>query len=196
MKGFNYKKSVQSLCFLAKKHGGTLNKMKAIKLVWLADRLHLRRYGRTITGDVYFAMSFGPVASTTLDLVKPDPFLSEVEKSYSQEFIGEFTKHHYSLVSSPDLNVFSRTDFDCINEINETFGGLDQFMLSTFSHQFPEWKKYESSLNSSYTSRFEMDLDDFFLNVYEQSHLFEDSEEDLRLSKDIFHENQQIEKVL
>jgi hypothetical protein len=41
------------LNFFAIREGGRLNRMKAVKLVWLADRLQLRKYYRSITHDVY-----------------------------------------------------------------------------------------------------------------------------------------------
>jgi len=48
MVGFNHKKAVQTLAYFAQKEGGVINKMKAFKLIWLSDRLHLRKYGRPI----------------------------------------------------------------------------------------------------------------------------------------------------
>ena len=45
-------------------------KMKALKLVYIADRYHLRKYGRLITNDTYFAMNYGPVPSGTKDIAE------------------------------------------------------------------------------------------------------------------------------
>ena len=59
----SYKKATQALNFFALKKDGKINKMKAIKLIYLADRLHLRKYGRPIVGDIYWAMKLGPVGS-------------------------------------------------------------------------------------------------------------------------------------
>ena len=158
MGGFNYKKAVQSLAFFAEKQGGAINKMKAIKLIWLSDRLHLRKYARTITGDVYFALPFGPVASTTRDLLEHNEnMLSEVELNYTLEFLGQFEKYNYSVITSPNLKVFSKTDLDCINSIWDKFGDFDHFKLSDLSHEFPEWKKYEARLaQKGNISRFEI----------------------------------------
>ena len=47
--------------------------MKAYKLLWLADRYHLRQTGTTVTGDAYYAMPFGIVpndAKCLLDKTK------------------------------------------------------------------------------------------------------------------------------
>jgi uncharacterized phage-associated protein len=40
------------------------------KVLYQADRLHLARYGRPITGDHYVAMKHGPVPSATYDALK------------------------------------------------------------------------------------------------------------------------------
>jgi uncharacterized phage-associated protein len=64
----NYLKSVQVLNWIARKEGGKVDKLKAIKIYWLADRLHLRKYGSTLTNDTYYAMEYGPVASLAKDI--------------------------------------------------------------------------------------------------------------------------------
>lgn len=42
---------------------GKMDKLKLLKLVYLADKYHLIYYGRTITNDDYYAMKHGPIAS-------------------------------------------------------------------------------------------------------------------------------------
>ena len=58
------KKIIQALTYLAgKEDDKVMDNMKAYKLLWLADRYHLRQTGMTITGDAYYAMPFGIVPS-------------------------------------------------------------------------------------------------------------------------------------
>lgn len=60
MPNTNYRKITQALNYLATKNPDKkINKLKAIKLVWIADRYHLRKYGRPITWDTYEAMPLG-----------------------------------------------------------------------------------------------------------------------------------------
>jgi uncharacterized phage-associated protein len=132
MNGFNYKKAVQALNFFARKSSNfTLNKMKAIKLIWLADRFHLRKYGRPIIGDVYFALPYGPVPSTTRDIVEENNIsLSEEELQYSKDFIENESKYKYKSIKDCDLKVFSKTEVEAFDKIFSTYGGLSQFKLS------------------------------------------------------------------
>lgn len=43
---------------------------KLQKILYFADRYHLAKYGRLITGDFYIAMKDGPVPSRTYDMLK------------------------------------------------------------------------------------------------------------------------------
>ncbi len=76
---FDLKKAAQSLNCLAKKSGGRINKMKAIKLIYFADRYYLRKYGRPVANDEYVAMGYGPVGSKTKDIAENTSFLDTIE---------------------------------------------------------------------------------------------------------------------
>lgn len=98
MLGFNYKKAVQALNFYADAEGGKINKMKALKLIWLSDRLHLRKFGRPILNDTYLAMPYGPVASGTKDLAEGTSFLADEEQQYKDNFIKGISHYIYQLI--------------------------------------------------------------------------------------------------
>jgi uncharacterized phage-associated protein len=188
MRGFNYKKAVQSLSFLANENGGTLNKMKAIKLIWLADRLHLRQFGRSITGDEYYALQNGPVPSGTRDVLENSDFLDDTASDYASEYLSAIDKYNFTILTKPNLKVFSETDIKTLKTIFLKFGHLSHFALSDLSHLFPEWKKHESALNKRLSSRFPINQSDFFTNIYEASGLFNDPAESLMASRQIFEE--------
>ncbi len=186
MKGFKHRKAVQALNLFAQKEGGSINKMKAIKLIWLSDRLHLRRFGRTITGDTYFALPFGPVASNTRDILEASSFCSDEELAYGSGFISPQDKYNYSSIADIDLKVFSKSDLDAFGEVYGVYCHLNKFELAELSHLFPEWKKWESSLAIS-QSRFLMDFQDFFQESSTDNPLFQDDHENLDLALRIFN---------
>jgi len=79
--------AIETIFYILKKIGPA-DKIKLIKLVYLADKYHLLRYGRTVTGDEYFAMENGPVASTLKDVLSfNDIYLTEDERSYLESLI-------------------------------------------------------------------------------------------------------------
>ena len=189
------KKAVQLITILASKEGGAINYMKAMKLTWLSDRLHLRRYGRTITNDQYFALPKGPVASTTLDLIVNEASLSEAETRYKNHYIGPVEDYAYTCVSEPDYKVLSETEWNCCEEVYEYYGQFDQYDLSEISHAFPEWKRYEANLSEELAARHHIVIEDFFENVADDSHLFEDEAEYLETAKTLYHNRQSMTTV-
>src|SRR5437667_12283059 len=65
---FNERKATQSAARLLELRGGRMSYLKLIKLLYLADRESLLRWGRPISTDRYFSMDRGPVLSRVLDL--------------------------------------------------------------------------------------------------------------------------------
>ena len=67
-------------------HLGGIERAPGYKLLFLADKYHLIRYGRTITNDEYWAMSYGPVGTAAKDVLSLDKdFLDKKEYEYAQK---------------------------------------------------------------------------------------------------------------
>lgn len=199
MLGFNYKKSIQALNFFAIQAGGNINKMKALKLIWLSDRLHLRNFGRPILNDTYFALNYGPIASNTKDLVENTSFLTEPERAYRNEYLSNHSQTTYDFQSKNpvDSKVFSKTDLEVMETIFKVFGHFNEFQLSEESHKYPEWKKFEGHLKSSTASRFEMNYEDFFSAYNKEENILFDKDIDfLETSKEMFLENGYIYRLI
>ncbi|OXU14700.1 Panacea domain-containing protein [Sedimentisphaera salicampi] len=127
---FRKENAVQALMWLLSRHGYKLDKMKALKLMYLADKTHLAKYGRPIAGGNYYAMRFGPVCSELYDVFKDPsdtPFhiedndLSANECGFKEDYLSE-------------------SDKEVLFEIDEKFGLRDQFSLSSYTHDLPEYK--------------------------------------------------------
>lgn len=135
--------------------------MKALKLFFFADRYHLRKYGRPIFNDEYFAMNYGPVPSGAKDLVEGSDFRPAVEKAYSGQFIDAVDRYEYASIAAVEEAVFSTTDRESLAYVWDHFGALDKFALADMSHKYPEWKKREAALVSECSSRVKMSFLDF-----------------------------------
>lgn len=157
---FSYKKATQALNYFARQSGGHINKMKALKLLFFADRFHLRKYGRPITNDEYFAMNYGPVPSGGKDLVEGSDFRPNVEKAYAGQYLNPENRYEFSSVAEVDNRVFSQTDQEALTFAWNTFGRFDQFQLAELTHQYPEWKRHEASLSGDNNSRVKMAFTD------------------------------------
>ncbi len=167
---YNYKKAVQSLNHYALKQGGSINKMKALKLIYLADRYHLRKYGRLITNDTYFAMEYGPIPSAVKDIAERSIILGEIESNYSKKYITQVNKYHYKSRESIENKIFSKSDIEALDIVWKKYGHYNEFELAELTHKYPEWKKHERALDTS--PRIQMALEDLFENL-------DDSEDDI-----------------
>ena len=187
-----YKKATQALNLLARKKDGKINKMKAIKLIFLADRLHLRKYGRPIVGDRYWAMKLGPVGSLTKNVAELSS-ISEEALTYAKKYIKPIDEKKQVIASlkQEDLSVFSKTDLECIESVYKKFSDKDQFELAEITHEFPEWIKHKKELDGG-KKRVRMDYDDFFIDTPKGFDLFSQNKSNLEMAKESFLEQKEV----
>ncbi|MDQ6528410.1 Panacea domain-containing protein [Flavobacterium sp. LHD-85] len=108
---------------------------KIFKILFFADREHLLKYGRTITGDNYIAMNDGPVPSYLYDIFK-----SVKGNGYFKDN-GHFSKY-FSVVegcllkeeSEPNLNKLSQTDLQQLNISLDKYGNMSWNEIRELSH--------------------------------------------------------------
>lgn len=191
---FNYRKATQALDYFAEKAGGTINRMKALKLVYFADRYHLRKYGRLITNDTYFAMDNGPVASAAKDLAEESSFTSREAQNYASSYIGASTKYDYASKKPTDKAQLSVSDLEALDYAWDKFGGLDEWGIVDLTHKYPDWYKHRASLQR--LDRVQMDLADFFDDSdFKVDRCFELTDEDKRIRQEHLTEILSVESI-
>jgi len=129
-----------------------MNKMKALKLVFFADRYHLRKYGRLVSSDNYVAMEYGPVGSTTRDVLQENEIT--LGKGFL-DYVGQYIQtqeYEFSCSKDVDDDELSKSDVEALDFALKTFGHFSQYELADITHDYPEWKEYERYLktNNSY----------------------------------------------
>lgn len=159
----DFQKIVQSLCYVGnQRKKRCIGKIDALKIIYLADRHHLRSYGSSITGDAYYAMKRGPVASRTKDVIEGKFGSDDHLSKYALQFITP---------GSDSFCAKAQKRFDCLAEtdiVSLSVGykkyvelGENQKNIVEYTHNFPEWRKHLSSLNAGRT-RVKMSVADFF----------------------------------
>lgn len=114
------------------------------KISYFADRKHLERYGRFICGDRYIAMKDGPVPSGIYDILKTvrgDGWCLWDDKGnqdygFSVADDGFTVKPH----RDADLDDFSESDIECLDDAIKQYGKMPFSQLCTLSHQ-GAWQK-------------------------------------------------------
>ena len=66
---FNFEKTINSALYIAERIK-IKDFHRVFKILYFADREHLSKYGRPITGDTYIKMSDGPVPTKLYDIFK------------------------------------------------------------------------------------------------------------------------------
>lgn len=159
---FDFRKATQAINYLAGREGGQIGKLKLIKLAYLADRFHLRRYGRPIFNDSYLAMQYGPVGSSVKDIAELSAFLGREERKYAARFLEKGkTENMVRTHAETDMDVFSESEVEALKFAYDQFGRLPAAALVDLAHRYPEWKKHEGALGRG-TSRVAMSYADFF----------------------------------
>lgn len=139
------------LYLLSKSPNKTIDRIKLIKLIWLADRFHLNKYGRKITKSSYVAMPHGPVASEILNFLNRENGV--VKRVYNNQI---------ALVE-PEDKYLSKSDKEVLDTIWDQLKDHAPMLLRDFSHNFPEWTRFEEFLNDhTMQNSFPMIEEDFF----------------------------------
>lgn len=166
MKQMSIRKILQALYYIQKNTPETNESKTApvflLKMLYFADRYHLRHFGILGSGDEYFAMKKGPVASATMDILKgkwPQKANSaEIELLKEVVELDEFSV----LIKEQDDDELSLSFKEALDFSLQTFGKYEWNELSRISHDYPEWKKHEGEVRKNPYSRYPMKLKDFF----------------------------------
>jgi uncharacterized phage-associated protein len=133
---FNENKTVNAVLYIVTK----LKRKdfhEIFKILYFSDREHLNKYGRTITGDKYIAMSDGPVPSNLDDIFKSvqgDGYFKDNGKFgiYLSVVNNDLIKAN----KEPDLKKLSKTDLLCIDESIELYGEVSWDEIREKSHDY------------------------------------------------------------
>lgn len=191
----NTNKIIQSLVYLASKEkNSVLDNMKAYKLLWLADRLHLRLHGRTITGDCYYALPYGPVPSDAKHILENTPTHLYNDANYQAKYITIMDGHSFSPASEPDLKELSESDMEVLDRVWQSYGKMKPWQLSRMSHTYPEWLAYKDKLEGTDIPKAcPIDLELFFEDAgSDNKGLFVDTPELIALTKELYLQHHRI----
>ena len=133
-------KLASAIAYLAVQHPG-LTKKQICKLLYFADKEHLLRFGRTITGDRYNALPQGHVPSAGLDVMNGR--VKHVGKGPVEALrrYGKLNGWTFEVTNNPDMKVFSRSDREVLDQTLRELGHLTAKQLEDLSHNEPSYKK-------------------------------------------------------
>lgn len=115
---FKAEKAIAAIGYLVSETGADL--YSVMKMLYLADKQHLQRFGRTICGDHYVAMPKGPVPDRAYNLCK---FIRGSRDHFdplptAREWL-KLEGNAFQLLRAPDIDELSRSDIDALNHAAE-----------------------------------------------------------------------------
>lgn len=136
---FREKKATEAAAWLLGRHGGRLNFIKLLKLLYLADRTALVDYGRPITFDTYFSLEYGPIPSHTKDLAERTAFVEGGD--YWTTHISPRRDDHVDLTDDPGTDHLSEVEIEALREADDEYGEMEPFdLVDRLHHELPEWE--------------------------------------------------------
>jgi uncharacterized phage-associated protein len=145
---FNARKSAQVIAFFVSKNNDPINILKAIKLVYLADRRSLKKFGFPILDETRVSMPHGPVNSTTYSHACGE---YDLEASGWSDFLEDRADHMIAAkkkFSVDDLDELSEADIECLEEVWTEFGSMGKWKIVNWTHDrknIPEWENPNGS---------------------------------------------------
>jgi uncharacterized phage-associated protein len=117
---------------------------KVFKILYLAEKAHLVQYGRSIEGDTYMAMKYGPVPAFIYDAFKAirgDGYKMPGLENFYNAF-EVINKYSLIIKEKPDMDELSESDIQCLDKAIDESKNLDFQQLSDKAHD-DAWKNVE-----------------------------------------------------
>jgi uncharacterized phage-associated protein len=140
--GFEERKAAQIAAYFTAKSGGEIEKLKLIKLIYLAEREFVSRHGHPMLFDELYSLPEGPICSSCLDGINAD-LNKEIWGIYLSKKNGKLvqaTAH----VDRQSLDYISDAEYDTLSTVWESFGFMTASQLRNYSHKnCPEYVEVE-----------------------------------------------------
>jgi hypothetical protein len=144
---FEFEKALEALVYLASRDIPDFDKYKAGKLLFLADKYHLVKYSRPITGDTYFAMPHGPAPTTILNLLNKaieekdgDPRVKALLEALTIDRSALYPQLAAKDAGREYENL-SKSDIGALDETIKRFGSKTFAELKALTHEMVAYEK-------------------------------------------------------
>lgn len=136
---YSEEKITEMAAYLLNKEGGSMPYIKLLKLLYLAEREAMARWGESMSGDNFVSMPHGPVLSQTYDLIKGG----------SGIWASRIKDEANHIVSLRELFDFQETSPAILKILDETYfkyGRMGWREIVKFTHDnCPEWRDPQGS---------------------------------------------------
>ncbi|MDE2744752.1 MAG: Panacea domain-containing protein [Chloroflexota bacterium] len=138
---FDERRAAQAASILLDRAGGSMDYLKLVKLLYLADRASLIETEVPITDDHYASMKHGPTPCQVLELILQE---QPREESIWHRYIKR--EHFVAHLCGPvEWEQLSESSVELLNDTYETYGKLRASQVVSQTQALPEWRDPEKS---------------------------------------------------
>ena len=131
--------AIQAILYVLQKMGGTCDIHRCHKILYFADNEHLSKYGRSITGDAYVRMDFGPVPTCIYDLfkaVRGDSYFASQVDDVREGYFHFLNKKDITATAQPDMSYLSESDVEMLDKYIAQLKDKDFATITEVSHGY------------------------------------------------------------
>ena len=131
--------AIQAILYILQRMGGSCDIHRCHKILYFADNEHLSKYGRSITGDAYVRMDFGPVPTCIYDLfkaVRGDSYFAAQVDDVRRDCFHFVNNKDIVATAKPDMEYLSESDVEMLDKYIEQLKGKDFNEVSDASHGY------------------------------------------------------------
>ena len=142
--GYRSRKAAQAAAKFVCAEGSKIEKLKLIKLMYLAERESIRSRGRPMFYDELFSLKDGPICSSTLNAINGG-IDKEIWAAYIQK---NGDKDIYLVSGNNGHDELSRSDLAVIESIIRQFGWMTSSQIRNWTHNprnCPEYTEVENN---------------------------------------------------
>jgi putative zinc finger/helix-turn-helix YgiT family protein len=130
---------------------------KLNKLLFYADFLHQKRYGRPISAVRYVHLQFGPVPYGFYR--RQDELVSDASLREIEIHAGEWGGTRFEAGRPADLSIFSPSELECVGFVADRFQNWSAKRLTELSHGEAAWRDTRDGETISYAFAGMLSLD-------------------------------------
>ena len=130
---FQEDKAADAATRLLRRHGGSMTRLRLIKLLYFAERESAKLHNRPICGGHYVSMNHGPVLSEVYDLIKgthPGQVWPARIKGMNLDV---------RLIEDCQPSAVSEVELDVLDSVCDEWADRTTVDIMNHSHRFPEW---------------------------------------------------------
>ncbi len=160
---FEHDKALQMMAYIVKRLN-SVEKVKLMKLLYLADKQHFLQFGYPITGDEPYAMPYGPVPSATLDLLDGQ---TAPDTTYQYLHIDDV---FVMLRHDPGDALLSDDERSTLDSILEKYGASDTWRLVNMTHELPEYVEAKNAAKEKGIRSFPISYESILKHAADEDH--------------------------